>query len=72
MVIGTRQCPIVPTKVYDIEGTVITNEVAINTAQRKVESYYDAFHKAAGIIAETISDFQVYDVRSTLSTPEII
>ena len=66
---GTRLCPIVPTEIYNPEGTVVTNQAAINNAEQRVQSYTDAFNKAAGIIAETISDSQIYVVRSTLGNP---
>ena len=53
---GNRLCPVVPAKIHNPEGTVVTNQAAINTAQQRVQAYTDAFNKAAGIIAETISD----------------
>ena len=62
---GTRLCPIVPVEIYNLEGTVVTNQAAINTAQQRVQANTVAFNKAAGIIAETINDSQIYVVRST-------
>ena len=66
---GSRLCPVVPAETHNPEGTVVTNQVEIDTAQQRVQAYTDAFNKAAGIIAETISDSQIYAVRSILGNP---
>ena len=50
VVIGTRQCPIVPRELRNAEGTVITNQATINAAEQRVQTYYEAFNKAANII----------------------
>ena len=67
VIIGTRRCPIVLAELYNVEGTVITNQATINAAKQRVRTYYETCNKAAGIIAKTISDSQVYVVRSTLA-----
>ena len=58
-----------PAEIHNLDGMVVTNRAAIDSAQQRVQAYRDAFNKAAGIIVETISDSQIYAVRSILGNP---
>ena len=43
---GSRLCPVAPAEIHNPEGTVVTNQVEIDTAQQRVQAYTDAFNKA--------------------------
>ena len=50
-------------------GAGITNQAAIDTANKKLDDFEDAYNKSACLIAESISDSKTLSVTSALEDP---
>lgn len=66
---GTRVKPVIPAAIGNASSTAIVNQLSVDTATAALDSYNDAYNAAASLIINTISDAQMYYVRSVIEDP---
>ena len=69
LVSGVRVTPIIPAVISNVANTAIANQASVDTATAALDNYNDAYNAAASLIFNTISDAQMYYVRSVIEDP---
>ena len=66
LVSGVRVKPVIPAAIGDAASTAIVNQLNVHTATTTLDIYNDAYNATASLIVNTISDAQMYYVRSVI------
>ena len=69
LVSRVRVKPIIPVAISNAENTAIANQASIDTTTASLDKHNDAYNATASLIINTISDAQMYYVKSVIEDP---